>query len=161
MHNKARRNKSAEWTRNILMILAAAAVIWVFFNLDLVRKGESVFTNNAAKKLKFSGGLGRKDYTGREIERMLNYIRARNDLFDEVRVEASPQDRYRAVAPGTDIIFELHVVMADGFTFSTPARRVPRRDLVVSLLNKLDKDLRAYKKLKKEGRNPSSMINLM
>ncbi|WP_338668942.1 hypothetical protein [Pseudodesulfovibrio methanolicus] len=161
MHNSPRRNKSAEWTRNLVMILAAAAVIYVFFNLDLVRKGESVFTNNAAKKLKFSGGLGRKAYTGREIERMLGYIQARNDLFEEVRVDASSQDRYKAVTPDTDIVFELHVAMADGFTFSTPAHRVPRRDLVVSLLNKLDKDLRAYQKLKKEGRNPSSMINTM
>jgi hypothetical protein len=120
-----------------------------------------VFSNNADKKLKFAGGLGRRAYTGREIERMLNYIQARNDLFREVKVEASPQDRYRAVTPDTEIIYELHVTMADGFTFSTPARRAVRRDLVASLLNKLDKDLRAYRKLKKEGRNPSSMINLM
>jgi hypothetical protein len=92
---------------------------------------------------------------------MLGYIKARNDLFQEVKVQASPQDRYKAVTPDTDVLFELHVTMADGFTFSTPTRRVARRDLVVSLLNKLDKDLRAYQKLKKEGKNPSSMINLM
>ncbi|MEZ7198148.1 hypothetical protein [Pseudodesulfovibrio karagichevae] len=161
MHSSPRRNKSAEWTRNILMVLAAAAIIWVFFNLDLVRKGDSVFSNSAAKKLRFSGELDRKAYTGREIERMLSYIKARNDLFEAVRVDASPQDRYGSVTPDTDIVFELHVAMADGFTFSTPARRVPRRDLVASLLNKLDKDLRAYQKLKKEGRTPSSMINTM
>ncbi|EGB15626.1 hypothetical protein DND132_2423 [Pseudodesulfovibrio mercurii] len=158
---QGRQNKSTEWTRNILLILAAAAVIYVFFSLDLVRKGESVFTNTASKKLKFSGDLGRKAYTEREIERILNYLRARNDLFAEVKVDASPQDSYGAVTPDTDIVYELHVVLADGFAFSTPARRIPRRDLVVSLLNKLDKDLRAYQQLKKEGRNPSSMINTM
>jgi hypothetical protein len=161
MQDSKRRKKSAEWTRNILLVLAAAAVIVIFFNLDLMRKGESVFSNSAAKKLKFTGGLGRRAYTDREIERMLGYIRARNDLFEEVKVQASPQDRYRAIEPDTEIIFELHVTMTDGVTFSTPTRRVKRRDLVVNLLNKLDKDLRAYKKLKKEGRNPSSMINLM
>ncbi|XXJ18072.1 hypothetical protein ACR42D_00660 [Desulfovibrio caledoniensis] len=161
MHDSKRRKKSAEWIRNIFLVLVAAAIIAIFFNLDLVRKGESVFSNTASKKLQFTGGLGRKAYTGREIERMLGYIKARNDLFQEVKVQASPQDRYKAVTPDTDVLFELHVTMADGFTFSTPTRRVARRDLVVSLLNKLDKDLRAYQKLKKEGKNPSSMINLM
>jgi hypothetical protein len=161
MHDSKRRKKSAEWTRNIFLVLVAAAIIAIFFNLDLMRKGESVFSNSAAKKLKFSGGLGRRAYTEGEIERMLGYIKARNDLFQEVKIQASPQDGYKAVTPDTDIIFELHVTMADGFTFSSPTRRVARRDLVVSLLNKLDKDLRAYQKLKKEGRNPSSMINLM
>ncbi|WP_319582652.1 hypothetical protein [uncultured Pseudodesulfovibrio sp.] len=161
MLDSKRRKKSAEWTRNILLVLAAAVIIAVFFNLDLMRKGESVFSNSAAKKLKFSGGLNRKAYTNSEIDRMLGYLRARNDLFQEVRIEASPQDGYKAITPDSDIIFELYVTMTDGFTFSTPARRVDRRDLVASLLNKLDKDLRAYQKLKKEGRNPSSMINLM
>ncbi|OIQ50078.1 hypothetical protein BerOc1_02008 [Pseudodesulfovibrio hydrargyri] len=161
MNDSKRRKKKAEWTRNMLLLLAAAAVIAIFFNLDLMRKGESVFSNTAAKKLKFSGGLGRRDYSGREIERMLGYIRARNELFQEVRVQTSPQDQYKAVTSDSDVIFELYVVMTDGFTISTPARRVPRRDLVTVLLNKLDKDLRAYQKLKEEGRNPSSMINIM
>jgi hypothetical protein len=161
MDTRKKRNKSAERTKNIILILVAAAVISVFFNLDLVRKGESVFSNTASKKLKFSGALGPTDYTGREIKRMQGYIRAREDLFREVTVEAAPQDRYGKIAPDTEIIFELHVIMADGFTFSSPARRVARRGLVASLLKKLDKDLRAYRKLKEEGRNPSSMINLM
>lgn len=143
------------------MVLAAGAIIYVFFNLDLVRKGESVFSNTASKKLQFAGALDRQDYTDREVGRILDYIKARNDLFREVTVDASPQDSYGAVGPDTPVIFELHVIMADGFTFSTPARRTPRRDLTVSLLRKLDKDLRTYRQLKKEGRNPSSMINTM
>ncbi|WP_272698903.1 hypothetical protein [Desulfovibrio sp. Fe33] len=161
MNGKRRRDKSTEWTRNILLILAAAAVIYVFFNLDIVRKGESVFSNTAAKKLKFAGGLGERDYSEREIARILKYIDARNSIFREVKISASPQDSYREIAPGTDIVYELHVALADGFTFSTPARRAQRRDLVAALLNKLDKDLRAYQKMKQEGRTPSSMINTM
>ncbi|WFS62719.1 hypothetical protein LF599_00755 [Pseudodesulfovibrio thermohalotolerans] len=161
MNGKRRRDKSTEWARNILLILAAAAVVYVFFNLDIVRKGESVFSNTAAKKLKFAGALGQRDYTDREIARILKYIGARNTLFREVKINASPQDSYREVTPSTDIVYELHVALADGFTFSTPARRAARRDLVAGLLNKLDKDLRAYQKMKKEGRNPSSMINTM
>jgi len=161
MNNSKRRKKTAEWTRNILLVLGAAAVIAIFFNLDLMREGDSVFSNSAAKKLKFSGGLGRKAYTASEIDRMLSYIRGRGDLFQEVKVAATPEDRYRAVTPDTDVIFELHVVMTDGFTFSTPARRVDRSKLVASMLNKLDKDLRAYQEMKKQGRTPSSMINTM
>jgi hypothetical protein len=161
MHDSKQRKKKAEWTKNLLLLLVAAGVIAVFFSLDLVREGESVFTNSAAKKLKFSGGLGRRAYTDAEIDRMLGYIRKRNDLFQEVKIQASPQDRYKAITPDSAVIFELHVIMTDGFTFSTPTHRVDRRDLVADLLHKLDKDLRAYQKLKKDGRNPSSMINTM
>ncbi|WP_207263996.1 hypothetical protein [Desulfovibrio sp. Huiquan2017] len=161
MNGRKHRQKKTEIARNIFLILVAGAVIYIFFNLDLVRKGESVFSNSASKKLQFSGTLSPRDYTDREIERILNYIKARNDLFQEVKVDASTQDSYGAVGPDSAIIFELHVIMTDGFTFTTPARRTPRRDLVVSLLRKLDKDVRTYRQLKKEGRNPSSMINTM
>lgn len=154
-------HRARELARNIFLVLVAAALIFIFFNLDLVRKGESVFTKSADKKLKFAGGLGRHDYSAGELDRLLKYIRDRNELFTEVKVAASAQDNYREISPDTDILFELQVTLADGFTFTTPTHRTSRRDLVRNILNKLDKDMRAYEELKKQGRNPKSMINTM
>lgn len=161
MANKRRHNRTAEWTRNILLILVAAAVVFIFFNLDIVRKGESIFSHSADKKLQFAGELRRKDYAPKEVQRFLDYIKVRNKILTEVRIEASAQDRYREVGPDTPILFEIHVTMADGFTFSTPVRRSRRSDLATSVLAKLDKDIQAYLGLKKQGKNPSSMINTM
>ncbi|AMK10057.1 hypothetical protein [Pseudodesulfovibrio indicus] len=161
MQSKRRHSRTAEWTRNILLILAAAAVIFIFFNLDIVRKGESVFSQSADKKLKFAGELHRRDYVPKEVQRLLDYIKVRNKLIEEVRIEASPQDRYREIGPNTAILFEVHVTLSDDFTFSTPVRRTRRGELVTSVLAKLDKDIQAYLDLKKQGKNPSSMINTM
>ncbi|WP_316897953.1 hypothetical protein [Pseudodesulfovibrio indicus] len=161
MLSKRRHSRTAERTRNILLILAAAAVIFIFFNLDIVRKGESVFSQSADKKLKFAGELQRRDYAPKEVQRLLDYIKVRNKLIEEVRIEASPQDRYREIGPNTDILFEVHVTLSEDFTFSTPVRRTRRGELVTSVLAKLDKDIQAYLDLKKQGKNPSSMINTM
>lgn len=161
MLKRRRTNRTMEWTRNILLILLAGGVVVIFFNLDIVRKGESVFTNTAKKKLKFSGSLDRKDYTDRELERLMNYIKVRNKLFKEVRIDASPQDKYKEVTPTSEVLFEIHVTMADGFTFSTPVRRTRRQKLTLNILNKLDKDVQAYLELKKQGKEPSSLINTM
>ncbi|MCJ2165634.1 MULTISPECIES: hypothetical protein [unclassified Pseudodesulfovibrio] len=162
MQSKKKRNhKTMEQVRNILLVLLAAFVIFIFFNLDIVRKGESVFSNTSSKKLKFAGSMDRKDYTDTELERIRDYIKVRNKLFEEVKIEASPQDKYKEIAPTTEILFEVHVVMADGFKFTTPVRRTQRKDLSLTILAKLDKDVQAYIELKKQGKKPTSMINTM
>lgn len=161
MPTKRRISRTEEWTRNILLILLAIGIIAIFFNLDIVRKGESIFSNTANKKLQFSGDLKRGDYTEQERDKLLAYIKTRNKLFTEVKVEASPQDKYREVGPQSDILFEIHVTMADGTTFTSPVRRAPRQQLVMAVLQKLDKDVQAYLELKKQGKTPEKFINTM
>ena len=150
-----------EWTRNTILILLAITALVIFFNLDIVRKGDSVFTNSAKRQLKFSGTLDRKDFTDKEINRIANYIKVRKKLFKEIKIDASPQDSYKKVTPTTQVLFEIHVTMADGFTFSTPVRRTQRARLSKAIVSKLDKDVQVYLKLKKEGKTPKSLINTM
>jgi len=150
-----------EWTRNTILILLAITALVIFFNLDIVRKGDSVFTNSAKRQLKFSGALDRKDFTDKEINRIANYIKVRKKLFKEIKIDASPQDSYKKVTPTTQVLFEIHVTMADGFTFSTPVRRTQRARLSKAIVSKLDKDVQVYLKLKKEGKTPKSLINTM
>nr|WP_287411738.1 hypothetical protein [Pseudodesulfovibrio sp.] len=154
-------SKTMEWTRNTLLILLAVTALVIFFNLDVVRKGDSVFTNRAQRQLKFSGTLNRKDFTSKEMDRIANYVQTNKKLFKEIKIDAAPQDSYKKITPTTQVLFELHVTMADGFTFSTPVRRTQRAKLSKSIVSKLDKDVRVYLKLKKEGKNPTSLINTM
>ena len=160
MHH-TRKSKAMEWIRNILLILLAAVALIIFFNLDMIHEGDSVFTNSARKQLKFSGDLDRKDFTSTELDRFLNYLSARKKLIKEIKIDASPQDSYRKVTPSTEILFEIHVTMTDGFTFSTPVRRSKRNALPKAIIIKLDKDIQAYFKLKKEGKKIKSLINTM
>jgi len=51
------------------------------------------------------------------------------------------------------------LVMKDGTTISTSARRSTRGKLIPAVLTKLNKDIKAYKKLKKEGKKMKSLIN--
>lgn len=158
---RKRHSKTTEWTKNIFLILLAGAVIWIFFSLDIIKKGESMFSNTASKKLKFSGSFNRKDYTDREVDRLLSYIKTRNRLFEEVKIQASIQDTYRAITPETEILFEIHVTMKNGFTFTTPLRRTKRKRLVTGILTKLDKDVRAYLEMQKQGKKMKGLINTM
>lgn len=159
--SRKRRNNAGETARNLFFVAVAVIVVVIFFNLDIMKKGETVFDRTAEAEIKFSGDLGRKDYTTKEIDRMLLYLKGKRKLVAEITIQAATQDSYRKVEPDTEILFEIHVVMRDGFTFSTPLRRSPRRNLPDSVLAKLDKDIRAYRTLKKEGKNPKTLINTM
>ncbi|BCS89170.1 hypothetical protein [Pseudodesulfovibrio sediminis] len=156
-----RHSKSTEWTKNFFLILLAGVVIWVFFSLDIIKKGESMFSNTASKKLKFSGNFTRKEYTDREVDRLLSYIKTRNKLLEEVKIQATTQDSYRKITPDTEILFEVHVTMDDGFTFTTPLRRSKRKRLVSGILTKLDKDVRAYLEMRKQGKKMKGLVNTM
>jgi len=150
-----------EWTRNIFLIALAAAVIIIFFNLDFITKGESVFSNSAVKKLKFSGKMDRSYFTKDEQQRLLDYIKTRDKLVQEIKISASPQDSYKQIRPASPILFEVHVTLTDGAKFTTPVRRTERSRLIKSILAKINKDVQAYLQLKKEGRDTKVLINTM
>lgn len=159
--SKKRRSKAEEMVRNIFFVAVAVLVVVLFFNLDIVHKGESLFSRTAVTNIKFSGDLGRKDYTNKEIDRLRGYLKGRKKLLEEITIKTSTEDSYRKVRPETEILFEIRVVMRDGFTFTTTTRRSRRKNLPSRILNKLEKDIRAYLTLKKEGKDPKTLINAM
>lgn len=161
MISKRRREKGREYARNFFLVVLAISVVVIFFNLDIMRKGESVFSKSADKKLKFGGDMKRTDYTKKEVARLLKLVKKYNDSFESVFIEASPQDTYKKTTPTTQVIFEIHVKMKDGSTLSTPARRTKRRDLVSNIIVKLNKDMKAYLDLKKKGKKIKSLVNTM
>ena len=159
--SKRRRSRAEEIARNIFFVAVAIIVVVIFFNLDIMRKGESLFSRTAATDIKFSGDLGRKDYTDKEIGRLRGYLKVRKKLVEEITIQTSAQDSYRKIGPGSEILFEVRVVMRDGFTFTTTLRRSSRKNLPLKILAKLDKDIQAYLTLKKQGKNPKTLINTM
>lgn len=118
--NKKRQSKTVEWARNLLLILLAGGMVVIFFNLDMIKKGESVFSHHGSRKLKFTGALGPKDFSEKELDRLESYIKVRDKLLEEITIQTSVQDTYRAVTEKSDILFEIHVIMEGGFEFSTP-----------------------------------------
>lgn len=150
-----------EWAQSILLVLLAIGVVVVFFNLDIMRKGKSVFSMTAEKKIKFKGDLDRKDYTDREFDQLLKFIKRHDDLIDSATVEVSIQDSYKKVSGSSPMIFEVQLRMSDGATITTPTRRTTRKVLIPDILTKLAKDMRAYKKLIKEGKKVNSLVNTM
>jgi len=150
-----------EWARNIFLVILAVVVVVIFFNLDIMHKGESVFSRTADKKIKFTGDLKYNAYTKREVERIIKFIKRHEKLIDTATIETSVQDKYKKLTGVSQIIFEVHLVMLNGATVSTPTRRTTRKKLVSSILTKLDKDMRAYKRLTIDGQKVKSLVNTM
>lgn len=161
MNLKRKKESKNEWARNLLLVILAVGVVVVFFNLDIIPTGESVFSRTADKKLKFTGDLERDAYTKKEVNRLIRFIKINTEYIETTTVETSLQDEYRKVTPQSQLVFEIHMVMTDDVTISTPTRRTTRGQLVPDILTKLDKDMRAYKKLKKQGKKIKSLVNTM
>ena len=158
---RRRHDKKKEWTRNILLIILAVGVVYIFFNLDIMRKGESVFSQTADKKLKFSGDLTRNDYGQGEFNRLLRFIKRHDSLIDSATIEVSGQDSYRKITNASQVIFEVRLRMSDGATIATPTRRTTRKELVTEILAKLNKDMKAYRQMIKDGKKVKSLVNTM
>lgn len=161
MRSRQSRDRSRERTRNFILVLLAVGMVVFFFNLDMVTEGESLFSRNPERKLSFAGDLDRKAFSVREVDRILTFIKRHDALIDTVVVQTSIQDSYRAVTASTELMFEIRVVMADGGTISAPTRRAVRGSLVPAILDKLDKDIRAYEKINKKSDKVKSLINTM
>ena len=156
-----RRAQKNEWVRNFFLIILAVGVVVVFFNLDIIRHGESVFSKSADKKLKFRGELKRDNYTKKELARLLRYTKKYNDIFEKVSIRTSSQDSYKKIISSTEILFEVQITMTNGFSLSTPVRRTQRKNLVGAIITKLNKDMRAYKDLQKKGKKIKALVNTM
>ncbi len=155
------RDKRKEWAKNLFLILVAVGIVAFFFNLDLVRKGESVFSRSTDRKLRFTGDFDRQDYSKAEIARLLKFINRNDKIVEKLTVECSTQDKYRKVTPSTQVLFDMHILIVDGGRISTPTRRAARKNLISAILTKLNKDMRAYKRLKKKGQEVDSLVNTM
>ena len=159
--HKKRKSHRGEQIRNVILVLLAIGVVVVFFNLDIMRKGESMFSRKADNKLNFTGDLKRKAYSKTEVSRLIKYIKRHNKIIETATVETTVQDTYKKMTGTSPIVFEVHIVMLDGATISTPTRRTTRKKLVSDILAKISKDIRAYKKLIKDGKKVKSLVNTM
>jgi len=161
MQSRHSREKSREKTRNFLLVLLAAIVVAIFFNLDMLPQGETVFERTADRKLTFAGDLGRGDFTPAERERLMEFIRRHDSRLANVTIEITLQDPYRAVTDTTELIFSVRMAMADGGSVSAPTRRARRADIVSAVLDKLDKDIKAYGVVDDGKGQGRSLINTM
>ena len=161
MRSRQSRDRSRERTRNFILVLLAVGMVVFFFNLDMVTEGESLFSRNSERKLSFSGDLERKAFTAKEVDRLLAFIKRHDGVIESVVVQTSLQDQYRAVNPSTELMFEIRIGMTDGGTISAPTRRAVRDALVSAILEKLDKDIRAYEKINRKDDKVKSLINTM
>lgn len=156
-----RKSRKREWVRNSLFTLFAIGVVVIFFNLDIMRKGESVFSRTAENKLNFSGDMTRKHFKDSEVEQLLKYIRVNKKLIESFTIETSLDDSYKKITNTTQVAFSIHMVMSDGTKISTPTRRATRKKLVSAIFAKVKKDMRVYRKLLKEGKKVKSLVNTM
>lgn len=158
-HKSKKRSKTSERVRNILMILFALAVVVIFFNLDFVQKGESIFSRSASSKLRFAGDLSKQEYSDKEFERLRLFIERYGKKVESATIETTVESAYRKLGPKTQVLYEVHVVMESGSTISTPTRRVTRGKLVDDILFKMKKDFKAYLQLEEKGKKIKSLIN--
>lgn len=157
--SKRQRKKTSEKVRNFLLVIVAVGMVVIFFNLDIIRDGESVFTKSAETKLRFKGDLHRKAYTDKEQERIISFVKKHDDSIESVTIETTRDSTYGKLTPSSQILFEIHIVLTDGATISTPTRRTARRGLVRDIIYKLNKDMKAYESL--DGKEIKSLINTM
>jgi len=156
-----RRERAPDRMRNIFLVILAVGLVVIFFNLDTLRQGESVFSKTADRKLRFSGQLARKSYSGPEVDRLLAFIRRYDADIGTLTVQTSTQDAYGKIDRDTPILFELRMTMTDGAVIDTPVRRSPRGQLISAILEKLNKDIRTYRTLKKQGKDVETLLNVM
>ena len=162
MHNRRRRkDHTREQVRNVILILLAVGVVIIFFNLDTMRKGESVFSKSADQKLRYAGELDRKDYAASERDRLLAFIKRNDKAIRTVTIRTSTQDAYGKITGATPILFEIRMEMSDGAVINAPVRRAERDRLVAGILVKLNKDMRTYHSLKEQGKDVNSLMNVM
>jgi len=158
---RRRRDHTREQIRNILLVLLAVGMVVIFFNLDTVRKGESVFSKSSDRKLRFSGELARKDYAAIERDRLIAFIKRNDKDIGTITIHTSTQDAYGKITGATPILFEIRMEMADGAVISAPVRRSERLRLTSAILEKLNKDMRTYRTLKEQGKDVNSLMNVM
>lgn len=154
-----KRNKARETARNILLVLLALGMVLIFFNLDFIKEGDSVFSHEGRTKLYFRGDLARTAFEEKEIDQLLDSILKRSKILESATVETRLQDSYKRVTASSPVIFEIHLVMKSGARISTTARRSSRGSLVPAILAKMSKDIRVYKDLKRQGKDVKSLIN--
>lgn len=141
------------------MILVALAVVVIFFNLDLVRDGESVFSRSAENKLRFKGDLERRAYTKKERSQLIAYIKRHGEAIESVTIMTTLDDSYSKVGPTSQVLHEITIVLTDGASISTPTRRIKRARLLSDILYKMKKDMKAYRGL--DGKKIKSLVNTM
>lgn len=158
---KRRRSSTSEKVRNVMLVIVAVATVFIFYNLDIMKKGESVFSRSAKNKLYFRGDLKLKAYTTKEYDKILAFVKKYDKLIESATIETTVDNSYGKVSKTSQILFEVHFELSDGATISTPTRRTTRGNLVSAILTKMRKDMKAYRGLMEKGTKVKSLVNTM
>ena len=158
---KRKRTTLSDKARNAVLVIIAIITVIIFFNLDLMEKGDSLFSRTAESKLNFKGDLKRKAYKPEEYDRLLVFIKKHQAIIETATIQTSVDRGYGKLTPSSQILFEVRFQLTDGGMISTPTRRTTREKLVSAILIKMKKDMKAYKGLQKKGKKVKSLVNTM
>ncbi len=156
---KRRKSKISETTRNAFLVLLVVGLIVIFFKLDFIRGGKTLFNRTRLSTIRFSGDLQKEDYSKKETDRLLKYIKRYKSFIKSITVDSRVQDSYKKMKDSSPVTFELHMALTDGGTISTPTKRTTRQRLVHEIIQKIGKDIRVYKEMIKDGDTPKSLLN--
>ncbi len=159
MRVKKHRVTTGEKVRNILLVLLAIGTVVVFFNLNISREGESVFSSSSNIKMRFSGDLKQDAYTEKEIASLTRFIDRYKNEIERTEFQVMLQDNYKKLKKSSPLTFEVRLTMKDGATIETPTWRTTRGKMIPDMLTKMKKDMKAYLELKKSGKKVKSFVN--
>lgn len=153
---------NGEIIRNLLLAVIAIGTLVVFFGFDLFDGKTEWFSSSKMPKVSFAGKLGKRDIPEDQRHELARYLGRNSDLFTNVSVVASKQDSYSS-GPNAQVLFEIQADLASGARLKTPTHRTTMDKLVPSIIAKLEKDAKAYRKVHggSKGKSNNTLINSM
>ncbi|GAB7022014.1 hypothetical protein [Desulfovibrio brasiliensis] len=153
---------NGEVIRNVLLAVIAIGTLVVFFGFDLFDGKSEWFGSSKMPKVSFAGKINKRQIPEGQRQQLAKYLGENSDIFTNVSVLASKQDSY-ASGPKAWVLFEIHAELASGARLKTPTRRTTMDKLVPSIIEKLEKDARAYRKVHggSKGKSNNTLINSM
>lgn len=163
-----KKKKSSEAPRNILLIILAVGMLFIFFSADPFKKKnalqeDNMFTGKMIQKIVFVGQLKGKelDLSKAERKKLKSFMSKKGDLFRQIKVDVSKQDSYVEMTGKTQVLFSLEMEMHDGATVNTPPTRTTRKDLVGRMIWKISKEASGYESLRIKPKQKNKMKKLI
>ncbi|KAB1441774.1 hypothetical protein [Pseudodesulfovibrio senegalensis] len=129
---------------NVLLILAAVALLFLFFSMNLFQGGGDLFNKEAARKLHFKGDVSFRDMSVKQRTHLAKILNKYEQALERVEVVVSKQDSYAELQKGTQMLYEIRIRLQGGGRMSSPVRRTTWERLGKDVAAKVDKDLKGY-----------------
>jgi len=152
--------------RNVALIIIALGAVVFFFSLDLFdeKNQGGLFGPKMSSKLHFVGQVKSTEFSRDQLNRLSAFVNRYEKVLERVEIMVSKDDSYAELKPGTQVLFEVHMILVGGARLESPVRRTSWGKLVQDISRKMNKDLKAYAamhggRLKTKGGN--ILINSM